>query len=292
MFYQLTFPPLPTYNQGGKALFQIGDNHPYRTNLGVFDLMLVESGCLYIQDGLKRYVVKAQESILLHPHQTHSSFKPCDTSSHIHWLHFDFAGDFTRETSLKHIREDQLALPIHQQFSASDFTQLVHWADNLADWLSDPAVKGKMTLRNHPPLSQLDKNIVLLKLLRLLSRRTPSSSSQPNKDIASQVKQYLLLNYPYEITLAELALHSHCHESQVIRSFRHRYGTTPFKELQNIRLTQAEKLLKESTFSIANVALTTGFNSPAYFAKCFREHYGMPPATYRKQFATLINNVE
>lgn len=280
MYYRLNIPPLPTFNQGGKALFHIGDNHPHRTNLGSFDLMIVESGCLYIQDENERYVVKAQETILLHPHQTHSSFRPCDTPSHIHWLHFDFNGDFVKTPHQKFIPSNELLLPIQRQLTKNDFQNILILADKLEEWISDPAINGKMKQRNRESLDELDKHITLLKLLKILANLPESDFSV--KDISSQIDQYLSLNYPYEITLTDLAQNVHCHPSQIIRNFKKDYGITPFKRLQDIRLMQAKNLLQNTNLPINQIALQIGYNSSAYFTKVFREHYGSPPSSYRK----------
>lgn len=47
------------------------------------------------------------------------------------------------------------------------------------------------------------------------------------------------------------------------------------------RMRRAEKLLKQSRLAIAEVAYRCGFRSPAYFAQCFREDFGMTPSQFR-----------
>lgn len=53
------------------------------------------------------------------------------------------------------------------------------------------------------------------------------------------------------------------------------HNTTAFIRLE--RLKQAEKLLEKSGLTVAEVAYTTGFNSPSYFIKCYKKTFGKTP---------------
>jgi AraC-like DNA-binding protein len=48
------------------------------------------------------------------------------------------------------------------------------------------------------------------------------------------------------------------------------------------RLKKAAALLPEN-YTIAEVAFKTGFATPAYFSKCFRELYNITPTAYIKK---------
>ena len=59
-------------------------------------------------------------------------------------------------------------------------------------------------------------------------------------------------------------------------------GQTPNDFILTIRLKKAAYLLKNELFlSIAEVADRTGFSSPRYFSRCFKEGYGISPLFYR-----------
>ena len=59
-------------------------------------------------------------------------------------------------------------------------------------------------------------------------------------------------------------------------------GQTPNDFILTIRLKKAAYLLKNELFlSIAEVADQTGFSSPRYFSRCFKEVYGISPLFYR-----------
>lgn len=52
--------------------------------------------------------------------------------------------------------------------------------------------------------------------------------------------------------------------------------------IQDFRLKKAIKLLQRKDKSISEIAFETGFNSPAYFSKCFQQRYGLLPSVFLK----------
>ncbi|MEN7550584.1 two-component regulator propeller domain-containing protein [Rapidithrix thailandica] len=61
-------------------------------------------------------------------------------------------------------------------------------------------------------------------------------------------------------------------------------GQTPNDFIQTVRLKKAANmLLYEKNKNISEVAFDTGFNTPRYFSKCFKEHFGVSPTEYIKQ---------
>ncbi len=65
-------------------------------------------------------------------------------------------------------------------------------------------------------------------------------------------------------------------------------GKTPVDCIRTIRLKRAVQLLQKSKLSIANVAYEVGFNNAAYFAKVFKEEFGVLPS----EFIVEIRNKE
>jgi AraC-like DNA-binding protein len=56
--------------------------------------------------------------------------------------------------------------------------------------------------------------------------------------------------------------------------------------LQDFRLAKALHLLRKKDRNISEIAFETGFNSAAYFTKCFQKKYGISPSTFVKNLAT------
>lgn len=60
-------------------------------------------------------------------------------------------------------------------------------------------------------------------------------------------------------------------------------GKAPLEFIRTIRLQRAAQLLEKSQLTISEVAYQVGFNNPKYFAKYFKEEFGMLPSTYLQE---------
>lgn len=60
-------------------------------------------------------------------------------------------------------------------------------------------------------------------------------------------------------------------------------GQSPSEFITTIRLKHAARLLRTSTLSTSQIAECTGFSTPSYFTKNFKEMFGVLPKDYRTQ---------
>jgi len=51
-----------------------------------------------------------------------------------------------------------------------------------------------------------------------------------------------------------------------------------------VRLKKAAEMIQKKTGNIADISFQVGFNSPAYFTKCFKSHFGCSPRQYSHKF--------
>ncbi|AMR33624.1 hybrid sensor histidine kinase/response regulator [Mucilaginibacter sp. PAMC 26640] len=97
---------------------------------------------------------------------------------------------------------------------------------------------------------------------------------------------YIELNITnLNFSVEELARHLNLSRVSLYKKLLTLTGKTPVDCIRTIRLKRAVQLLEKSKLSIANVAYEVGFNNAAYFAKVFREEYGILPSEY-------INNLK
>lgn len=69
-------------------------------------------------------------------------------------------------------------------------------------------------------------------------------------------------------------------KSQLYRKMIATTGKSPNKFIKDYRMHKALKLLNKQSGNISEIAFETGFNSPAYFSKCFQESFGILPSKY------------
>lgn len=70
---------------------------------------------------------------------------------------------------------------------------------------------------------------------------------------------------------------------QLYRKVKAITGTSVVDLLRRARLQQADKLLKETSKSISEIAYEVGFSSPSYFTKCYKDEYGVLPGETRNK---------
>lgn len=69
---------------------------------------------------------------------------------------------------------------------------------------------------------------------------------------------------------------------QLYRKLKAITGLSPAELLRQMRLQKAYDLIMHSDQPISAIAYDTGFSSPGYFSKCFRDEYGISPSDMRK----------
>lgn len=83
--------------------------------------------------------------------------------------------------------------------------------------------------------------------------------------------------------LADLASMS---RAAFVRRFRALTGEAPLTYLTRWRMAQAERLLRDTSLSVAEIASRVGYGSEFAFSKAFRRTRGLAPTSFRKQQAS------
>lgn len=82
--------------------------------------------------------------------------------------------------------------------------------------------------------------------------------------------------------LARLAKRLHVSDRHLRRVFAAEYGVSPVQYMQTSKLLLAKSLLTDSTLSVTDVALSSGFGSIRRFNDLFKKHYRLSPRDVRK----------
>lgn len=69
----------------------------------------------------------------------------------------------------------------------------------------------------------------------------------------------------------------HLSRVQLYRKVKALTNYTPVEILRIMRLRKAERLLSSTEMTVSEVAYESGFTSPSYFTKCYKEYYGVNP---------------
>ena len=80
--------------------------------------------------------------------------------------------------------------------------------------------------------------------------------------------------------------------TQLHRKMKEITGISTGEFIRNLRLQQAERLIREGKINIAQVAYSVGFNNQTYFSTVFKRYYGMTPTEYAENAAKNDGNPE
>ena len=77
--------------------------------------------------------------------------------------------------------------------------------------------------------------------------------------------------------------------TQLHRKLKELTGFSAARFVQNIRMQQAMKLLKEKRVNVSQIAYSVGFASQTHFSTTFKQYYGVSPTEYIRQLETEEN---
>lgn len=69
-------------------------------------------------------------------------------------------------------------------------------------------------------------------------------------------------------------------------------GVTPADIIRRVQFERACEMLEEQSQNISEIAYAVGFTNPKYFAKCFKDEFGISPSEYQKQHKSVQNNAD
>ena len=92
---------------------------------------------------------------------------------------------------------------------------------------------------------------------------------------------YFNQNYNHEINIDAYASSLGMSVSWFIRNFKKYTGKTPVQFITSLRMTNAQVLLENTTYSINEIARIVGYNNALYFSRIFHKQKGCSPSQYR-----------
>ncbi|GAB6173502.1 hypothetical protein JCM15765_29800 [Paradesulfitobacterium aromaticivorans] len=104
-----------------------------------------------------------------------------------------------------------------------------------------------------------------------------------NKDLVENILTYIDRNISKKnISLEELSQHFHFSTCYISRVIKKETGLTFSEHLNQIRLTEAKILLRNSAININQIATLVGYNEVPHFNRMFKKSVGISPSKYRR----------
>ncbi|MBB3112965.1 AraC-like DNA-binding protein [Paenibacillus phyllosphaerae] len=289
-------PPLPFYVESGKTLYTIGEQHPSRHRLGMFDLLLVHYGTLHIGEDNRQWALTAGQTLLLLPERYHYAVKPCEEETLFYWIHFEAIGDWTESAAQQGWAPapaptttalESAAAGIDAPYATpSPYTINVPKHTSLAAPKQTFAQLDRLLLLHQERRSESfwEQQQLFQQLLRMFDEGQRTTFASPALAVAERVEAYIKQHYADEINNAVLGEALHFHPGYLVRCMKEIFHCTPMDYLLYYRIERAKLLLLKTEQPIAVIAEAVGFHQTPYFSVCFKKQTGLSPLQYRKQF--------
>jgi AraC family transcriptional regulator len=121
-------------------------------------------------------------------------------------------------------------------------------------------------------------------LLREYSTASPSDEQEAgalSRSRLHRVQRYIWRHLADNLSLDDLADEVGISKYHFSRRFKKRTGQSPYQFVIYERVRAARQQIRETTQSLAQIALNTGFSSQSHFTRTFKQHVGVTPGQYR-----------
>jgi len=96
-----------------------------------------------------------------------------------------------------------------------------------------------------------------------------------------KLEDYVRAHLTEDISIEKLAELAELSSFHFCRVFKQATGMTPLQFVTRERMLKAQRLIRETSRSLIEIALEVGYTSPSYFAQVFRRTVGMAPNEFR-----------
>ncbi len=206
----------------------------------------------------KEYTLKANDAFLIYPDEityyVASETDPWEYS----WVEFN-------------------GTAISKYFSATSFTY-----DEPVVYSVPNGEAPILKLSQTEPTNPYEITGLLYSFLSTLVTDKPKSGSMADEYVKAAISYIHTFYYDTTINVDQLSNYVGIDRSYLYRLFKEKMGISPKKYIVEYKLKTAAKLLKETSLSIGQVALSAGFEDQLYFSTAFRSFYKVSPTEYRK----------
>ncbi|MEH7482636.1 AraC family transcriptional regulator [Neobacillus drentensis] len=284
---QLFAPPLPTLLAAGENTFEIGQSHTNRNKIGVFDLLIVIKGQLFMGEENNHFQVSEGHTLILYPDRHHFSISPCDQVTHFFWFHFIVVkGWQDLKVSKPFYYDEKASVQSRNFFTENPFGITLPKFCQLSNLETVEHLCSKIITSEHESIysGEWQRQILFQQLLQELSNHMHLANSMPVFAVAEKAAIYLRKNYAKKITYEDLGRALRFHPNHIARCMIQALGCTPIEYVNKIRIDQAKILLISTDWSIDRISESCGFTQSPYFSRLFKKQENLSPKEFRKQY--------
>lgn len=238
-----------------------GEAHQY------WELTMIDNGCLHTDIEGIEFKLHANDLILYAPRQFHTQYTNSNETCSYLTIVFDMEIQNTKDITMKVFNSTR---------------DLRH---NIEEFIKNSSRSNPFT--DDALIVNLQRIIVsLLQKDYILSQ--PLANTPMQQKFESELLDGIL-NYINENIYTPLTIEELCDKFSISRSslqvlFKNNLNTAPKQYISNLKLNRSKQLIKESKYTISEIAGICGFASIHYFSRKFKQEFGITPTDYAKSF--------
>lgn len=264
------------YFELSKTFFTRGEAHDF------WELVYVDKGEVTVVGDDKSYLLTAGQVIFHKPNEFHIVKANGVVAPNIAIVTFDCSSNemdyfYNRVFSLKDAEKGYIA-------------DIIKIGTTAFEWRSSTTERFlKKTAAAAPGDEQLLKISLELLLLQLFRREkvsdagvhlTPMPSLHYYEDVRNSITAYLKQNLSQPLTLLKISQHFGISVSNLKKIYRSQTGKSVINSLISLRVEEAKRLIRESSYNFTLIAGMTGFSSVHHMSAIFKRKTGMTPSEY------------
>ncbi|WP_372630224.1 AraC family transcriptional regulator [Cohnella sp.] len=232
-----------------------------------YSLHFIHDGMLRLEHDGKQTDLRKDDLFCLFPDRTyHYRMLPSDTPLRMSWLALD--GDRAKPLL------ELAGLSPEKPYGRKLATPRVKDA-------AEQTIRTLAEVERWSPSAALKLQSLVCGLLADLIPATASVSSAESSGWIGECLEYMELHATEGISVQQVAAFAGVHRSYFTQVFTGQTGLSPIKYLQRIRMEKAKRLLRETSATITEIALTLGYPSLYTFTRAFKMYYRMSPQAVR-----------
>lgn len=239
---EFAIPPLPQFVTAGHAVWKPGDRHFART-FGVYDLLLVTKGTLYMTEEQTEYEVCAGKLLVLEAGLRHFGHRACLEHTEIYWVHFIHGHpasyisqeDIPWSALLSKGTVEDVEPSTQQRMYLPKFASVeVQTVEPMLRGLNDihNRLNGENALKLHLLLAEL--------FAALQADCARMTEPEPSIRLAQAAAAYLNEHWREPFERAALEEKLHFQASYIARCMKKHIGKTPLQYVLHLRLEEAK----------------------------------------------------
>ncbi len=253
-----------------------------------FELILMTDDILYLEYNHIPFTVHPGEYLLLPPFPAPDNRRKGLKASNcsFYWIHFSSCAPHTllppgppSDTINQGDEKDASSICIPVQGTAPNPAKLIALMKQLQSNVRDG--HGHLAL-NYETTS------LVCELYSQLTKEEMDADKLAQKQIYSDMLDYIKLNRASNLRVSDIALHFGYNEKYLSHLFRQLSGVPLKQFILKSKMDEASYLLTDTNLSIGEIAVKLGYTDAHNFARTYKKCTGLSPSAYRESYAKRL----